>query len=560
MLVSLYIQNLAVIEKVSIDFTDGMNLFTGETGAGKSIVIDAINAILGGRCSREMVRRGTNKATIVGTFQKLPKMAIEIAKKYEWDVSEDGLILQRDIFSDGRTTARVGGFPVTVSSLRELGAVLIDIHGQHDNQILLSPEKHIDILDNFGELNELLKNYNYHFERKKRLSKELHRLQEDYKQKEARLNEIQEIISEIEEADLEPGEDAELESDAHTIKNAAFIVENLEEAYRELSGYENCEGCADKVSRAAECIEAAAGYYDELSEVSERVRGLSYELQELTRTVSHFINSLDFDSNRLEAIEQRLYDIYQLKRKYGGTIESVLETLKKSQDEVSDVELYDSRLNELMVGYQSANRMCDQLALQLTDMRKQAAEDFVRYVSKELSFLDMSGVRMGVEFVPCELYTKGREQLEFLISTNVGEPPKPISKVASGGELSRIMLSIKNVLASKDETPTLIFDEVDSGVSGSAAQKIGLKLKQAASNHQVICVTHLPQVAALADSHFCISKKVQDGRTFTEVNLLDEDDRVEEIARIMSAGEVTQLTRKAAQEMIQKGKYISEKF
>lgn len=560
MLSHLYIQNLAVIEKASIDFTEGMNLFTGETGAGKSIVIDAINAILGGRCSRELVRRGTSKAIIVATFQNLPPAVMEIAQKYGWEISENELLLQREIFADGRTIARIDGLPVTVAAMRELGGVLINIHGQHDNQILLSAERHIDILDRFGELDELLKDYQYQFQKKGRLLQELNQIKQEQERREARVAEIHACIAEIEEGDLEPGEEKELEADAHAIRNSALIVENLEEAYRTLQGWEDNEGGNDQVERAADCLEEAAKYYHEISEPAERLREIAYELAELSHTVSHCMRSLDFDSNRLDAIEQRLDEIYQLKKKYGGTIEAVLDALQKNKDELADIELYDSRLNELMVGRQAASRLCDRLAQQLTDARKQAANTFVRLISKELFFLDMDGVRMEVEFTPCELYGKGKEQISFLASTNVGEPPKPISKIASGGELSRMMLAIKNVLADKDEIPTLIFDEVDTGVSGSAAQKIGLKLKQASVYRQVICVTHLSQIAALADTHFRISKSVRDGRTFTEISPLDESGRIQEIARIMSAGEITPLMRKTAQEMIRHGKIISNKF
>lgn len=553
MLTSLYIQNLAVIEKVVISFSSGMNLFTGETGAGKSIVIDAINAVLGGRCSKRFVRSGEDKAVIIATFQNLPHDVEEKCERLGWDMSGDELIIQREINADGRTSARVNDMPVTVTSLRQIGQLLIHIHGQHDNQILLSPEQHIHILDRYGELEGLLKDYQYHFSALNKIEAELEKIRLDQAQKEDKLQQIHEQLQEIEQAELEIGEDAELEKDARVIKNSARIVENLELAQTNLLGDEQAQSALDQLSEAVDYLESASEYYGDISDVAQKLRGLYYEVQEVSRDVGDCLGNLHFDPNQLEAIECRLNEIFKLKRKYGPQISDILAAAAAFRQELETIELYDVRLNELMVGQRSEMKQVEQLADQLTERRRQTAEEFVRIVKSELEFLDMKGVEFHVAFTPCAMMNNGKEQVEFLISANVGEPPKSISKIASGGELSRIMLSMKNALADKDEIPTLIFDEIDTGVSGSAAQKIGLKLKQAAGSRQVVCVTHLAQIAALADQHFQIRKKAFGGRTFTQVKKLDMQGRIEEVARIMSAGEITDLTLQTAHEMIVNG-------
>lgn len=556
MLSGLFIQNLAVIEKVYIEFDNGMNVFTGETGAGKSIVIDAINAILGGRCSKELVRTGADKAVIVGSFRALPLPVRSMAEKNGIELEEDELVIQREISADGRTSARVCGRPVTVSMLRELGARLINIHGQHDNQILLSPEKHIDILDSFGELGSLRSEYRQTYQSWKRVRSELEEMNQDEAHKAQKLDMLAYQINEIEQAELEPGEDDELEAEARVIRNSARIIESLNEAHQLLDGEDEMAGASELLSNAASSLSFASEYYSDLSETAERLQGISYEVADLLTEIGSYVNNLEFDPARLELIEERLNEIYKLKQKYGGTIEEILQHLENNRSELEQLELSDVRQSELYAQQEQLHKKCVELARQLGGERKQAAVAFVRTVSSELQFLDMGGVTLEVRFTPCELFSRGSEQLEFLISTNVGEPPKPIAKIASGGELSRIMLAIKNALAEKDEIPTLIFDEVDTGVSGSAAQKIGLKLKQAAGCRQILCVTHLAQIAALADTHFRIQKSVQESRTFTEVLKLDGEGRSREVARIMSTGEVTPLMLENARDLIERGKSV----
>lgn len=554
MLVNLYIQNLAVVEKIIIEFGKGMNLFTGETGAGKSIVVDAINSIIGGRCSKNMVRNGEKKAVVIATFQDLSDEVKEFAEKYDWDISEDQLIIQRDISFDGKTTARINGMPINISILRELGSLLVNIHGQHDNQILLSSEKHLNILDDYGNLNELLDKYQYHFSYLKKINLELDAIKADQALKSEKIEVITNQINEIEQADVEEGEDVELEGDSRSIRNSAKILENLNMVHQLLSGDDDMNGIVDMLDDAVSHLDTAAAYYDDIVLSSEKLRDMLFEIKEISYDISNKCQHLDFNPNKLDAIESRLDEIFKIKRKYGPTIDDVNNKLASLKSELEKVEMYDVRQNELMVSQKSEMKQVAELGQMLSRERKLVAKKFAENVARELEFLDMKGVRFEVVVSPHEGNIWGLEDVEFLISTNVGEPPKPISKIASGGELSRIMLSIKNTLAEKDKIPTLVFDEVDTGVSGSAAQKIGLKLKQASKNRQVLCVTHLAQIAALADEHFKISKRAVDGRSFAEVEQLGEEGRIEEVARIMSAGSITNLTMQTAQEMIEKGK------
>lgn len=554
MLVNLYIQNLAVVEKIIIEFGKGMNLFTGETGAGKSIIVDAINSIIGGRCSKNMVRNGEKKAIVIATFQDLSDEVKEFAKKYDWDISEDQLIIQRDISFDGKTTARINGMPINISILRELGSLLVNIHGQHDNQVLLSSEKHLNILDDYGNLNELLEKYQYHFSYLKRINLELDNIKADQALKSEKIESITNQINEIEQADIEEGEDVELEGDSRSIRNSAKILENLNMVHQLLSGDDDMNGIVDMLDDAVSHLDTAAAYYDDIVLSSEKLRDMLFEIKEISYDIANKCEHLDFNPNKLDAIESRLDEIFKIKRKYGPTIDDVNNKLASLKSELEKVEMYDVRQNELMVSQKSEMKQVENLGEMLSRERKLVAKQFAGNVARELEFLDMKGVKFEVVVAPHEGTIWGLEDVEFLISTNVGEPPKPISKIASGGELSRIMLSIKNTLAEKDKIPTLVFDEVDTGVSGSAAQKIGLKLKQASKNRQVLCVTHLAQIAALADEHFKISKRAIDGRSFAEVEQLDEEGRIEEVARIMSAGSITNLTMQTAQEMVEKGK------
>ena len=554
MLINLYIKNLAVVEKATLDFGKGMNLFTGETGAGKSIIIGAINFIIGGRSSKNMVRAGEKKAVVVATFQDLSEDVRDFASAQDWDISDDQLIIQRDIYADGRTMSRVNGMPVNVSVLRQLGGFLVNIHGQRDSQILLFPEKHLNILDNYGDLNEILAKYQYHFERLKKINSELSKIKADQAAKSEQIESISDQIREIQQAAIEDGEDVELESESRSIKNSAKILENLSLAHEILVGNDESSGAVDMLNDASSRLATAAEYYDDVSDLAEKLRGLLFEVQEISYEIGNKCQNLDFNPNKLDLIESRLDEIFKIKRKYGPSISDVNNRLNFLESELEKIELYDVRQNELIVSQKSETKCLKNLGEELSQKRRAVVSKFVKAVSDELAFLDMQGVKFEVNIFPSKDKMCGMECVEFLISTNAGEPPKPIGKIASGGELSRIMLSIKNVLAQKDRVSTLIFDEIDTGVSGSAAQKIGLKLKQVSKNRQVFCVTHLAQIAALADSHFKIFKKTLNGRSFAEVSELDERGRVEEVARIMAAGSITNLNLQTAREMIEKGR------
>lgn len=550
MLTGLFIENLAVIEKVYIDFNQGFTVFTGETGAGKSIVVDAINGILGGRCSKEIVRNGTDKAIIIASFRDVPKEVSAMVTEYGIEIEDAELIIQREVTITGKSSARVCGRPVTVTFLREIGEYLINIHGQHDNQVLLSPGQHIEILDHFAELEDTLEQYKKNFKRLNTIERELKTINENVSQKAQKSDMLNFQIDEIEQAELEPGEDSELENESRAIKNSTRILESLHQAYQALNGEDEMSGACDLLNQASLALEYTGEYYEDLQEAAERLRSVTYEAEEVQRYLSSRLGDYEFDQSRLDAVESRLDELFKLKRKYGSTVEEILEHLEKCKAELEQIELYDVRQNELMVEQKRLLRNSAELANELSQKRKDAANRFIESVSSELEFLNMRGVALAVSIEEVSFGINGKDKIEFLISTNVGMPPKPIAKIASGGELSRIMLAIKNALADKDKIPTLIFDEVDSGVSGSAAQKIGLKLKQVSKYRQILSVTHLAQIAALADNHYKIRKSVKEDRTFTEVILLDNEQRIKEVARIMSTGKITDLMLKNAEEMI----------
>lgn len=554
MLSELYIQNLAVIEKADVRFGPGFHTFTGETGAGKSIVIDAINAILGQRTSKDIVRTGTDKAVIQAVFTDLGKDVTARLAEYGYETEDGELMIQREISADGKGSARIGGRPVTASVLREIGSLLINIHGQHDNQILLRAEKHIDILDAFGETAPVLAAYQEGYRKLLGIHRELVAIDTDEAEKERKIDLLSYQIREIKAANLQDDEDERLENEKKAILNYTNILERLQSAYAALFGDDREDGAATRVSQASQSLSAAAEYDSGLSEVSERLIDLSYQLEDTAQEVGSILQDMDYNPNQLEEIEERLDLIHKLKRKYGGTIAEIGAFLADAEKELEAITLSEERVAALQEAEKQALQEARVLADRLTAHRKAAAERLVREITGELQFLDMPNVRLAVDFRETKLRSGGRDEVEFFISTNPGEPPKPLSKIASGGELSRIMLAIKNVLADRDEVPTLIFDEVDTGISGRAAQKVGLKLKEAAKHRQIICVTHLAQIAALADTHFLIEKSVVKDKTFTEVYTLDFEGRKREIARIIGTDQLTELTLKNAEEMLLQGK------
>lgn len=554
MLSEIYIQNLAVIEKAAIDFSMGLNIFTGETGAGKSIVVDSINAVLGQRVSREIVRTGCDKAVVVGVFTDLPDHVLNKISEYGYETDNGQLIVQREIHADGRGNARICGRPASISVVKDICSELVNIHGQHDNQALLSTEKHIHMLDEYGGYDDVLETYRSIFHELRDVVVEMKNLSADETQKEQRRDFLSYQIDEIVSADLQPDEDIQLEEDVKLMRNYSNIAESLNEAHQYLMGDEENNGAVDLLASASSAVNSVGESGEELESIATALQDIYYTLQEVSGRIGIFMDGVDFDPARLAAMEERLDEIRRLKKKYGGSLEEINRYLVSAQQELETLESADARLEELAQKRHELMQKAQQQGEVLSKCRAEAAKRFTASVTRELKFLDMPNVVLKVLLTPCKMNRLGRETVEFLISTNPGEPPKSISKIASGGELSRIMLAIKDCLADKDRIPTMIFDEVDTGVSGRAAQKIGLKLKEVAHNKQVLCVTHLAQIAAMADTHFLIKKDAQDGRTYTSVIPLDFEGRKHEVARIMGTGEMSDLLLQNAEQMILAGK------
>lgn len=551
MLSQLYIQNIAVIEKASIDLEKGFTVLTGETGAGKSIIIDAIHAVLGERTSRELVRTGASSASVSALFTGLDQDALALLDRLSIPREEDGsLLIQRDIRLEGRASCKLNGAPATVSMLKELGPRLVTIHGQHESYELLSPEVHMTYLDSFGELEELLAEYQNAYRGLRETQRQLEALQTDEGEK-ARLSDLLHYqIDEIEGAGVRAGEREELETQREAIRNSEKIAEALELVRRLLSGDEEREGLLSEISQASSEASRVAAYLPELEEASQKLQEAGYLLEDVDALLRNA--GVDFDPELLESIEDRLDLLYKLGLKYGGSEEKILEYLEDCRSRLHQIEFSDEERERLEALYEEKKSRAIALAKQLSQKRKQASGLFIRQVKEELAFLNMPGIEFETEIQRVPLYAMGCDKIQFLVSANKGEPPKPMSKIASGGELSRIMLAIKTVLSGKDKVDTLIFDEVDTGISGAAANKVGQKLKQVSRDRQVLCITHLAQMAALADHHLLISKHVEGERTFTQVKALDLEGRKREVARIIGGDSITQLQLEMAEEMLQK--------
>lgn len=553
MLSQLFIQNIAVIEKVQVTFEKGLNVFTGETGAGKSIVIDAINAVLGNRTSRELVRTGAPKALVTALFEEIGDETKEQLLSLGFEPEEDGsLLLSREISSDGKTSCKIGGRPATVSILKEVAQSLINIHGQHDSQSLLQPEQHLGYIDQFGKTAALLKEYRLEYAYYAELQRKLHQLRTDEREKAQRMDLFSYQINEISAAALLPGEEEDLQTAKKKMQNSAKIVEALHVTHDLLQGAEESDGILSMLDQAQEQIQILEAYYPQLK--SDRILDIRYELEEVEETLRDALSDAEMDPAELDRIEERLDLIFRLKRKYGGSVEEILNFADQAQQELDSITHAEELQSKLEKEESQSKERLMGLAKRLSEKRKAAAKLFEKQVCAELAFLDMPSVRFFVHSETDKPDETGVDRMEFYISTNPGEPPKPIGKIASGGELSRIMLSLKNVIAEGDRVGTLIFDEVDTGVSGRAAQKIGRKLKQASSGRQIICVTHLAQVAAFADTHLLIAKTVQDGRTFTTVQALPQEERVRELARIMGGESITPTVLASARELILQAK------
>lgn len=554
MLKELYIENLAVIEKATIRFTENLNAFTGETGAGKSILINGINAILGQRVTKDIVRTGADRAVISALFSDLDINVLSKLNELGISLDDGQLFLTREINSDGGSIARVNSRSVNVSVLREIGELLVNIHGQHDNQILMAPEKHIHILDSYSDAQPLISDYQVSFRELQLLARKINKLSIDAGKKAARINELQEIISEIESLKISENEDVQIQEELDISKNAVVLSEAIFAANQILSGNDDTVGVSEMVSEAADGINKYTDILSDLEPLAERLSSAQIELSDISEELSSLLESLDVDPKRYDYLNQRNDELRRIKKKYGPELSDVLDTLERSQSELQSLVNSDMDLSKLNEQKKEMLAVVSQKAKKLSEHRKKAAERFIAQVTEELEFLNMPKVRLVVEQKAGKLTVNGMDTIEFLISANVGEEPKPIAKIASGGELSRIMLALKNVIADKDSIGTLIFDEIDTGVSGRAAQKIGLKLKQISKIRQVLCVTHLAQIAVMADNHLLIEKNIVNDRTVTTVKTLDFEERKEEIARIMGGDNITPLMLENAEQLLRDAK------
>ncbi len=560
MLSELQIQNIAVIKEAVLTFTDGFNVMTGETGAGKSIVIDAINAVLGCRISRELIRTGCDSAFVSALFYTNNLRIADMLQTLDVPAEEDGSVLiQRRMFADGRNSCKINGVTVTVSAIRQLARFLVSIHGQSDNQTLLSPEYHCGYIDSLAQNEALRARYKTAYDAYTDAKRRLSALNTDESEKQRRLDILNYQIAELEAAEITEGETAQLEERLNVLRNAERISELLQQSYAALNGAEGEGGASSLAFSAADALDRAAAFSAEFSEAASGVREAAYALSEYADTLRNALYSDDFDPAAADAIEERLDTLYTLRRKYGETEANMLAFLENARQEREQIEMSDEIREELTEFVSKTKEEASEIAAALSDSRKKAADLFCENVRKELHFLDMPSVQFLVQNTPGELTENGTDNLEFLLSANAGEAPKPLAKIASGGELSRIMLAIKSVLAEKDEVETLIFDEVDTGVSGRAAQKIAIKLAELAKSHQILCVTHLAQLAAFADTHFRIEKTEHDGQTFTDVAALDDIGRKHELARILGGLTVTELQLQNAQEMLENAKLLKNR-
>ena len=547
MLTSLKIENVAIIESAAIEFGCGLNVLTGETGAGKSIVIDSINAILGERTSRDIIRTGAQSAKVYAVFEDVNERVRNFLDENGIYCEDGVLIINRTLSREGKNVCRINGAPVTVSMLREIGGELIDIHGQHDNQSLLSPEKHCGFVDSFAGNADLIADYREKYGRLCEIRSKLKKLTTDESSKSQRIDFLTYQIDEIEKAEITIGERDELKARKSLINNSQKVIESLNIAYEALKA----DGAGiDMITDAESEIANASAYMETLGEASEKITDIRYELEDIAETLRDAMTEVDFDPSELEDIDERLDLLYRLSKKYGDTEEEMLEYLEKARVELDNIAFSEERVKELQKQEKEALVETETAACKLTESRKTAGEKLSNAICSELEFLDMPNVRFVVKCNDIGLTENGKDEIEFLISANAGEEPKPLAKIASGGELSRIMLAIKNVLAETDGVDTMIFDEIDTGVSGRAAQKIAMKLRSASKGRQVICVTHLAQIAAQGDVHLYISKSVSDGKTYTNIKSLIEEERVAEIARIMGGMEITKLQLESAREML----------
>ena len=547
MLSLLHIENIAVIECADIAFDAGFNILTGETGAGKSIVIDAISAILGERAYRDMIRTGTSKASVRAVFTEVPELSWFADNGVEYDPET---VIQREVHLDGKNVCRVNGSLVTVSILRKLGIQLINIHGQHDSASLFDENNHLQFLDAYAENQVLQEAYAGKYTTVSKLRREIERLHMDESEKLRRMETLRYQINEISKANLQPGEDESLEQRRKILQNAEKLSDGIHSAVDCLYGGDDSDGAAALLADAERELARLVRYTDAYNELHEKVADLMYQVQDVAEELRDARDDLSYSADELEQIEARLDVIHKLRRKYGSDCEEILQYLDKAQKELDEIEFADDHVERLKVKCEKAEQEAWDAAIALRENRMGAAKELSKRILSELAQLDMPRVQFACNFTQTELTPIGADMVAFYMSANAGEALKPLSKVASGGELARIMLAMKNVLAEQDQVATLIFDEVDTGVSGRAAQKVAEKLRSVAKSKQVLCVTHLPQLAALANTHLLIAKEERDGRTYTTVTPLDMEGRTRELARIIGGANITEITLKSAEQML----------
>ena len=549
MLSSLQIENVAVIQKANVHFEKGLNVLTGETGAGKSILIDSINAILGNRTSKDLVRTGAAKAVIRAAFDDVPEVVLDSLEKAGYERSP-ALMLSREITAEGKSSCRINGMPATAAVLRELCGGLININGQHDSVGLLNPAHHEGILDAYAQNRAEYQDYYAVYRELVKVKRELDAQITDESEKQRRIDLLSYQVQEIDDAALTAGEEQTLESRRKVLANASTIRDKIAQCYALLSGDDETPGAVDLLGEASNAVDAAAQLDGELSASAGQLLDLYYNAKDAAADLIGRLDAYDTNDAELDEIEQRIDLIYKLKRKYGDTVEDILAFGEKARQELNLIQSSQERVEHLQAEQHRLYVLAREKAETLTQTRLKAFEELNKRISGTLDFLNMPGVRMALHHARGPLASHGQDSIEFYISTNPGEDPKPLAKIASGGELSRITLAIKNAMADKDAVPTVIYDEIDSGVSGKAASRIGEVLRQSAEGHQILCITHTAQIAALADCHLLIQKNIANERTYTEIHPLDEEGRVDALAHIISGDHVTELSRANAREML----------
>ena len=553
MLSCLQIENVAVIQKAEVHFQPGLNVLTGETGAGKSILIDSINAILGNRTSKDLVRTGASKAVIRASFAQIPDAVLDKLEAAGYERSAE-LLLSREITAEGKSSCRINGMPTTAAVLRELCGGLININGQHDSVGLLNPAHHLSILDDYAQNAKLYQEYYVLYRSLVKVKKELDAMITDEAEKQRRIDLLSYQVQEIEEAGLTAGEEQTLEARRKVLANASTIRDRVAKAHALLSGDDDTPGAVDLLGEASNAMDTAAQLDESLSGVSGTLMDLYYSAKDAAAELIDRLDAYDTNDAELDEIEQRLDLLYRLKRKYGDTVEDIIAFGQKAREELEQIQFSEQRHDQLQAEKLRLYGLAREKAEALTQTRLKAFDELNARITDTLQFLNMPGVRMTLHHARGPLASHGQDSVEFYISTNAGEAPKLLARIASGGELSRITLAIKNALADRDAVPTVIYDEIDSGVSGKAAGRIGEVLRQSAQGHQILCITHTAQIAALADCHLLIQKNVTNDRTYTEIHPLDTEGRVEALARLISGDHVTELSRANAREMLGTGR------